>query len=78
MDTFRTMLFAALVLVLFMMWQAWEKDYGQVTTPVATQTNGTSVTGAAQGDVPQAPTSSVAGMTSAPDIIASSGVRIKV
>lgn len=78
MDTFRTMLFAALVLVLFMMWQAWEKDYGQATIPVATQANGTSVTDAEPSDVPQAPSSTVAGMTSAPDIVVSSAKRIKV
>jgi YidC/Oxa1 family membrane protein insertase len=72
------MLFAALVLVLFMMWQAWEKDYGQPATPVATQANGTGVTDAAPSDVPQAPRSTVAGMTSAPDIAVSSAKRIKV
>ena len=36
METIRTMLFAALALVLFMMYQAWQKDYGSV--PPATNT----------------------------------------
>lgn len=78
MDTFRTMLYAALVLIVFMMWQAWEKDYGQVSTPFSSTSNNSSVTGVTQNDVPQAPGSVVAGMTSAPDILANSGVRIKV
>ncbi|MDT8404092.1 membrane protein insertase YidC [Sulfuriflexus sp.] len=79
MDTFRTMLYAALALVLFMMWQAWEKDYGQATTvPTAAQTNSTQTSDAAARDVPQAPASSGGRMTSAPDVAVSSSKRIKV
>ncbi|WP_126457166.1 membrane protein insertase YidC [Sulfuriflexus mobilis] len=77
MDTFRTMLFAALVLVVFMMWQAWEKDYGQTATPVATQATGQDVTAAAPADVPQAP-GTVASLRATPDSVASRGKRIKV
>jgi len=80
MDTFRTMLYAALALVLFMMWQAWEKDYGQATTtvPAVSQTNGTQTSDAPARDVPQAPASSGSRMTSAPDVAVSSSKRIKV
>lgn len=76
MDTFRTMLYAALVLVVFMMWQAWEKDYGQADAPVTAQ----GITATAPNDTPQAPSinSKVTGMTGAPDIVATSGKRIKV
>lgn len=77
MDTFRTMLFAALVLIVFMMWQAWEKDYGQTATPVATQASGPGVTAAAPADVPQAP-GMVASLRAAPDSVVSRGKRIKV
>ena len=55
MDTIRTMLFAALALVLFMIWQAWQKDYGtvaQAPAPVVTATQ-PAIPGAA--DVPSAP-----------------------
>jgi len=40
METIRTMLFAALALVFFMMYQAWQEDYGTVApAPVAVTSN---------------------------------------
>ena len=80
MDTFRTMLYAALVMVIFMMWQAWEKDYGQTNAPVMTQSTSSAITPSAPGDAPQAPivANNAAGMRSAPDVVAVNGKRIKV
>ena len=81
MDTFRTMLYAALIMVVFMMWQAWQKDYPQVDTAVMTPSNGNGSTVATPNDTPQAPitnNNSVAGMRSTPEIVASSGKTITV
>ena len=75
METVRTMLFAALALVLFMMYQAWQKDYAPVTTaPVASTAVDSNVpdinsTAIPSAEVPSLPvdsaTSSVPKITSA-------------
>jgi len=80
MDTIRTMLFAALALVLFMIWQAWQKDYGtvaQAPAPVVTATQ-PAIPGSA--DVPSAPVISSDAPVLAPAIPTSlpKGQRIKI
>ncbi len=70
METIRTMLFAALALVLFMMYQAWQKDYPPVMpAPVAT-TTAPSVSSAAipSADAPSAPVNSSTATSSIPKI----------
>ena len=82
METVRTMLFAALALVLFMMYQAWEKDYPPaMATPAAVTTT---VDGgvASVGDAPAIPQDSIT-VTSSPvpqiaAIAAPKGQRINV
>jgi len=82
MDTIRTMLFAALALVLFMIYQAWEKDYGPVMATPTTATSPASTAVAPSADVPSLPVDSVSPAASALPQIASSsiprGQRIKV
>ena len=39
MDNFRLILFGALAFVLFLMWQAWEEDYGVKAPPPAPVTS---------------------------------------
>jgi len=80
MDTIRTMLFAALALVLFMMWQAWEKDYGTVAqVPAPTSTTAQPATPGA-ADIPSAPaiSSDAPAITPAIPSSAPKGQRIKV
>jgi YidC/Oxa1 family membrane protein insertase len=62
MDTRQTLLTVALVYILFMMWQAWQKDYGQPLIPVTAQTTAQTPGVPADGDqanaVPTAPSAS--------------------
>ncbi|MGD8999326.1 MAG: membrane protein insertase YidC, partial [Granulosicoccaceae bacterium] len=37
MEKFRTLLYISLALVLFLIWQAWERDYGQLAQPETTE-----------------------------------------
>ena len=79
METIRTILFAALALVLFMMYQAWQKDYPPVmatpTAPAATISSA-----AVDSDAPAVPVDSVASSnTEIPQISAApQGQRINV
>jgi len=64
METIRTMLFAALALVLFMMYQAWQKDYGQVEeTPASAPAAINNVANPAN-DAPAIPADSVSEINS--------------
>ena len=64
MDNLRIILISALVFILFLMWQAWQEDYGTPTAPPATAQQGPSTTPETPGepgatdtdlDVPSAP-----------------------
>ena len=71
MDNFRTILFFALAFVLFLLWQAWQQDYG-TPPPGAAQPQSRSQSAADQqaapdlGDIPEAPTSAASDM---PDVV---------
>jgi YidC/Oxa1 family membrane protein insertase len=57
MEKFRTLLYVSLALVLFLIWQAWERDYGQLAQP---DTAEPAAQQAPQNeDVPSAPTAPV-------------------
>jgi len=60
METPRLFLFAGLAVVLMMIWQAWQKDYGVPATPVAQSPPTEAVTppGTREPDVPGAPAAS--------------------
>lgn len=83
METLRTMLFAALGLVLFMIWQAWEKDYGQSDFAVDDQPATVSAQTVDQ-DIPNAPVDSIISSDApqttvvTPGISTSRGKRIRV
>jgi len=71
MEMIRTMLFAALALVLFMMYQAWEKDYGPVmSAPVATTTAPTNSAAIPSADAPSIPVDSSGSSSVLPQISA--------
>lgn len=57
MDKLRTLLYISLALVVFMLWQEWQKDYGQQAQPVTSQTNkiDPQTKDAIDGDIPVAP-----------------------
>ena len=56
MENVRLVLFAALGMVLFLLWQAWQQDYGPASSPKAAPTPSAEATPALPGrDVPQAP-----------------------
>jgi len=73
METIRTMLFAALALVLFMMYQAWEKDYGPVMSAPAVATTSSSVNSAAipSEDAPSVPVDTSTASSFVPKIASS-------
>jgi len=82
METIRTMLFAALALVLFMMYQAWQEDYGtDIAAPVATTSPAASVSSdASASDAPAIPVDTVSPTTSPVPVVTSvpKGQRITV
>ena len=83
METIRTMLFAALALVLFMMYQAWQEDYGtDIAAPAPTTPTTTNNGVAATNDAPAIPVDSISPASSAvPQIAATNtpkGQRIRV
>jgi YidC/Oxa1 family membrane protein insertase len=68
MDNLRLILFLALAMVLFMLWQAWEQDYGTLSAPAQSVQSDVSVPGAQ----PAAPAQS--GQTDVPAVSASSTI----
>lgn len=80
MDKLRTLLYISLALVVFMLWQEWQRDYGtpaQTTAaPTSPETATEQLTSNADADVPVAPAVS----SDAPSLqpVVSKGKRIKV
>jgi len=68
METIRTMLFAALALVLFMMYQAWQEDFAPVETASVAATSTTNPAAQPPSDAPAVPVDSVAPASSVPQI----------
>ncbi len=68
MDNLRLILFLALAMVLFMLWQAWEQDYGTASTPAQSVQSDVAV----PGDQPAAPAQS--GESGVPAVSANSTI----
>jgi len=82
METIRTMLFAALALVLFMMYQAWQKDFAPVeTAPVAATTATPNAAATPSADAPAVPVDSATPRLSvpqSPSTVIPQGQRVQV
>ena len=86
MDNRRLFLFAGLIFVAFLIYQAWMHDYGPITPPPVPQTTATATIGAPAPEIPAAPnatapaanTTSSAVVASAPTHATSMGEQIHV
>ena len=81
MDNPRFFLYAAFALVVFLMWQAWQKDYGAEPEPAVVAESAETRTANQAGDLPSLPDTPVEARPAAADEpleIVSRGTRVRV